>query len=85
MADTLTLLSAKDFARRIMAGERDFANTRIPQEQGALDSIEGYQELLTYLATQDMRATPFNAEGSDWRGMKARGMLKSSISVTGFF
>ncbi len=72
MAGTLTQIAPKDLVKRIMDGERDFSSTRLT---GALDEEAGYAGLGAYLREQDLRAEHLTAAGSDWSGLKARGLF----------
>ena len=79
---TTTAIQARDFIRQIMAGERDFASTRLVVD-GAFDEQDGYQELLAYLQEQDLRASPINCERADWRGVCARGLFWERSRMAG--
>ena len=72
MVGTLTEISPKDLVERIMDGERDFSSTRL---SGALDDEAGYAGLVTYLREHDLRAETLTAAGSDWSGLRARGLF----------
>lgn len=75
-------LGAGELIHRILAGERDFAATRIAPGQ-ALDEEDAYAEFLAYLRKQDLRASPVIAERADWRGLKARGLFLQSGRFAG--
>ena len=72
MAGTLTEISPKSLVKRIMDGERDFSSTRL---SGALDDEAGYAGLDAYLRDRDLRAETLTAAGSDWSGLRARGLF----------
>ena len=80
MAGTLTAISPKDFVERLMDGERDFSSTRLT---GALHDEVGYAGLVTYLKEQDLRAEKLIAAGSDWSGLKARGLFVPFSKLAG--
>ncbi len=71
MVATLTEIAPKDFVKRLMDGERDFASTRL---SGALDDEAAYAGLIAYLRERDLRAETLTAAGSDWSGLSARGL-----------
>lgn len=77
---TQTQIAPKDFVKRIMDGERDFSSTRLT---GALDAEAGYAGLDAYLREQDLRAENLIAAGSDWSGLKARGLFLPFSKLAG--
>ena len=80
MTGTLTEIAPKDFVKRILGGERDFSSTRLT---GALDDEAGYAGLGAYLREQDLRAENLMAAGSDWSGLKARGLFFQFSKLAG--
>ena len=80
MAGTLTKISPKDLVKRIMDGERDFSSTRL---SGSLDDEAGYASLDSYLREQDLRAGSLTAAGSDWSGLRARGLFFPFSNLAG--
>jgi uncharacterized protein YjbI with pentapeptide repeats len=83
MSDVLQELAGQEFIRRVLAGERDFAATRLTLRMGPLDEEDGYAELVSYLRQQDLRASPINAELSDWHGLQAPGLFLQSGRFAG--
>ncbi len=72
---TLTSLTGKELMKKLMAGERDFSNTRIAPGDAMLALDPDYPALLSYLRGQDLRTTPIKAEHVDWRSFNAPGMF----------
>lgn len=70
MAQSLTELSVDEFVRKVLAGERDFTNTRFAPGTD-LSANAAYPELIAYLQGQDLRNSPVVADGVDWRGLIA--------------
>ena len=83
MAGTLTTISPNDLVKKLMDGERDFSSTRMPSGKSSLQDQEGYSELNEYLRGQDLRSDPVSAEGSDWRGLRARGFALQAGKLAG--
>jgi uncharacterized protein YjbI with pentapeptide repeats len=83
MANVLTEISAAELVKRLLAGERDFASTRIAPEKGDIAGQEGFEELNRYLQGQDLRETPIIATEVDWQGIKAPGLFFMSTKMTG--
>lgn len=83
MTEAVTLIGGQELIHRALAGERDFAGTRLRSEEAALEELEGYPELLAYLRAQDLRAAPFIAEGADWRGLRASGLVCQAARLAG--
>lgn len=83
MTQALTAISGRDLINRILVGERDFTGTVISAADGALDQESKYQDLIEYLKTQDLRASPVIADGADWRGLRARGLFCRAAKLAG--
>ena len=83
MTTTLTEISAAELVKRVLAGERDFASTRIAPDKGDFTKADGFQELNSYLPTQDLRENPVIATGADWRGVKAAGLFLNAFKAAG--
>ena len=84
MADTITMISASDFVKRILAGERDFTSTRIPTDQGDFGVQDGYEEMNAYLTgLTDLRDNPIVLNNIDWRGVKVPGIYLLGARMAG--
>jgi uncharacterized protein YjbI with pentapeptide repeats len=83
MADVLTEITAADLVKRILDGERDFANTRMPAAKGDIVSQDGFAELNAYLQGQDLRENPVIATGADWQGVQASGLFFQTCKLAG--
>jgi uncharacterized protein YjbI with pentapeptide repeats len=83
MTEAAPLIGGRELIRRILAGERDFSGTRLRPEEANLAALEGYQELLAYLQTQDLRAAPLVAERVDWRFLSAPGLVCQAARLAG--
>src|SRR5688572_13542862 len=80
---SLTMLTADELVRRILAGERSFGGTQIPADKGNLAAAEGFAEMNAYLLTQDLREQPIEAQGVDWRGLQAPGLYFLGSKLAG--
>jgi len=78
----MTQITAKELIQKLMAGERDVSNTRLPADT-ALDKDDSYAALLTYLKAEDLRANPIKADHVEWRGIKAPGLFIEFASLLG--
>src|SRR5687768_2097054 len=75
MAEVGTVISAAELVKKLMAGERDFSNTRIPADKGDLTATDGFEEMNKFLrGLTDLRENPIQANNVDWSGIKARGL-----------
>ena len=81
---TMTSISAADFVRRIMAGERDFSSTQISAADGDFTAQSSYAEMNRYLAgLTDLRDNPILLTSIDWRGVKAPGLYLLGAKMAG--
>lgn len=82
MSRQKTVITADELLTRVMDGERDFALTRLSREDNGLSNIDGYDDLLLYLQTHDLRAEPIDAHGADWSNLKAQGLFLPFARMT---
>lgn len=80
--ETIATLTAGELARRIIAGEREFSETRLT-DGDRLEEHAEYRQLVAYLATQDLRASPLIAERAEWPGLRARGLVLGAARLAG--
>ena len=81
---TMTSISAADVVRRILAGERDFASTRIAAADGDFAAQSDYAEMNRYLAgLTDLRDNPILLNGIDWSGVRAPGIYLLGAKMAG--
>ncbi len=83
MTNVLTEITANELLRRLLAGERDFASTRINAGQGDLAADPEFAALDEYLRGQDLRETPIVANGVDWRALRAPGLFFMGARLAG--
>jgi uncharacterized protein YjbI with pentapeptide repeats len=77
----VTEIASNELVRRILDGERDFSRTRLVADN--LDEADGYENMLAWLREQDLRASPLNFEGADWRGVRALGLFWERTRMAG--
>jgi uncharacterized protein YjbI with pentapeptide repeats len=69
---TKTVIGAAEFVTKVLAGERNFANTRFAPSDSDLAAQPAYAQMLEYLrGLTDMRDAPFQAGDVDWSGIRA--------------
>ena len=73
MAENLTKVLGEEFIIKLLSGERDFSKISL-EEAFDLRGHGAFQELKTYLETQDLKKTPINISNSQVRYVKARGL-----------
>ncbi len=82
MSQVATKMAVAEFIKKLRAGERDFGGCQLPAEAD-LSGAEGYEALLEYLKGEDLRTAPVIAEGADWRGLKAPGLILPFAKLAG--
>jgi uncharacterized protein YjbI with pentapeptide repeats len=81
---TMTSISAADFVKRILAGERNFESTQISAAQGDFAAQSDYAEMNRYLAgLTDLRDNPIVLNNIDWRGVKAPSIYLLGAKMAG--
>jgi uncharacterized protein YjbI with pentapeptide repeats len=81
---TMTSISAADFVKRVLGGERNFESTQISASQGDFSSQSDYAEMNRYLAgLTDLRENPIVLSNIDWRGVKAPGLYLLGAKMAG--
>ncbi|MBI2004036.1 pentapeptide repeat-containing protein [Candidatus Pacearchaeota archaeon] len=71
MAEILTKVSGEEFIVKLLGGERDFSKIFL-EERFDLSGHGSFQELKTYLKTQDLQKTPVDISNSQFRYLRAR-------------
>src|SRR3970282_1433856 len=78
---TQTKITPADFVNRVLAGERDFSNTKI---EGDFTAVDSYEEMNSFLAgLTDLRENPILLNGIDWSGVKAPGIYLLGAKMAG--
>ncbi|MEX2430630.1 MAG: pentapeptide repeat-containing protein, partial [Dehalococcoidia bacterium] len=76
MTTSTTTLSAQEFMRKAMDGERQFQGIRLPEGQNDFtQDAAALQAFNKYMRAQDLRTDPVIADGADWRGAHAQGLV----------
>jgi uncharacterized protein YjbI with pentapeptide repeats len=75
-------ISIDDLVRDLLAGEKDFKATKLP-EGADLAGHKDFGSLNDFLRKADLRSDPIQADGSDWRGIKAAGLYCQGIKFAG--
>jgi len=84
MTEVLTEITPGELVKRILAGERDFASTRISPDKGDFSHADGFAEMNAYLAgLTDLRENPILANDIDWSGVRASGLFFMSAKMAG--
>jgi uncharacterized protein YjbI with pentapeptide repeats len=83
MADVLTRITAAELVKRILAGEREFSNTKMEAGQD-ISAQDGFAQMNAFLAgLTDLRENPINASGADWQGIRANGLFFQTCKLAG--
>lgn len=74
--DKLTLLTEDEFVNKLLAGGRDFSNTRAETKNGGFDlsGHERIEELNNYLKSQPLRENPVILNNSEFAYVRAKGI-----------
>ncbi len=74
MTTSTTTMTAQEFMRKVMDGERELPGIHLPDGKNDFTQDKAaFEAFNAYMRGQELRANPVVAEGSDWRGVKAPG------------